>query len=47
MNIPKFIFLLFDLQHIELNMYKNDKANIVEDKIILNIKVEYNLVGII
>ena len=44
---PKFMFLLFDMQYNELNMYKNDILNIVEDKIILNIKVEYNLVGII
>ena len=41
------MFLLFDMQYNELNMYKNDILNIVEDKIILNIKVEYNLVGII
>ena len=41
------MLLLFDMQYNELNMYKNDIVNIVEDKIILNIKIEYNLVGII
>ena len=44
---PKFMFLLFDFQYNELNIYKNDIFNIIEEKIILNIKVEYNLVGII
>ena len=43
---PKFMFLLFDFQYNELNIYKNDIFNIIEEKIILNIKVEYNLVGI-
>ena len=41
------MFLLFDFQYNELNIYKNDIFNIIEEKIILNIKVEYDLVGII
>ena len=41
------MFLLFGMQYNELNIYKNDIVNIVEDKIILNIKVECLLVGII
>ena len=41
------MFLLFDIQYNELNIYKNDIVNVVEDKIILNIKVECLLVGII
>ncbi len=43
----KFMFLLFVMQNNELNINKNYIVNIVEDKIILNIKVEYHLVGII
>ena len=39
--------LLFDMQFDELFKFKNDIFSIIEDKIILNIKVEYNLVGII
>ena len=44
---PKFMFLLFDMQFDELKIYKKDIFNITEAKITLNLKVEYNLVGII
>ena len=44
---PKYLFLLFDMQYDELNIYKNDIFSITQDNIILNIKTEYNLVGII
>ena len=44
---PKFMFLLFDFQFDELIKFKSDIFSIIEDKIILNINVEYNLVGII
>ncbi len=35
------------MQFDELEIYKNDIFSINENKILLNIKVEYNLVGII
>ena len=41
------MFLLFDFQFDELIKFKSDIFSIIEDKIILNINVEYNLVGII
>ena len=41
------MFLLFDMQVDELEIYKNDIFSIDENKIILNIKVEHNLLGII
>ena len=42
-----FLFLLFDFQYSELERYKDKILKLVEDRIALNIKVEYKLIGII
>ena len=47
LNYPIFLFLLFDLQFTELETYKSQIYKLVEDKLVLNFKAEYKLVGII
>ena len=47
LNYPIFLFLLFDFQFTELETYKSQIYKLVEDKLILNFKAEYKLVGII
>ena len=41
------MFLLFVLQYTELELYKSQIYKLVEEKLILNIKVEYKLIGMI
>ena len=41
------MFVLFDMQHEELDNYRVEIFNIIEDKIILNINDEYKLAGMI
>ena len=47
LNYPVFLFLLFDFQYTELELYKSQIYKLVEEKLILNIKVEYKLIGMI
>ena len=47
LNYPIFLFLLFDFQFTELETYKSQIYKLVEDKLVLNFKAEYKLVGII
>ena len=47
LDYPNYMFLLFDMQFHDLYNYSKEIFKIVEDDIVLNIKVEYKLVGII
>ena len=47
LSYPVFLFLLFDFQYTELELYKSQIYKLVEEKLILNIKVEYKLIGMI
>ena len=47
LSYPEFLFLLFDFQYTELEIYKSQIYKLVEEKFTLNIKVEYKLIGMI
>ena len=47
LSYPVFLFLLFDFQYTELELYKSQIYKLVEEKLILNMKVEYKLIGMI
>lgn len=46
-SYPIFIFILFDFQYSDLVKNKNNIFKLIGDNIILNIKAEYRIVGII
>ena len=47
MSYPAFLFLLFDFQYSDLVKYKDNIYKLLDDKIPLNLKIEYKLVGLI
>ncbi len=47
LNFPKFLFILFDFQYSELSKYKEKIYKLLEDKIILMLRTEYKLIGLI
>ena len=47
MSYPVFLFLLFDFQYSELVKYKDNIYKLLDDKIALNIKIDYKLIGLI
>ena len=46
-SYPIFIFFLFDFQYPELSSFKNNIYKLVEEKVVLNLKEEYKLLGLI
>ena len=46
-SYPIFLFLLFDFHYYELLTFKEKIFNLIEDKLVLNLKEEYQLVGMI
>ena len=47
LSYPVFLFLLFDFQYSELTNYKDKIYKLLKDKITLNFRTEYRLIGII
>ena len=47
LSYPVFLFLLFDFQYNELTNYKDKIYKLLKDKITLNFRTEYRLIGII
>ena len=46
-SYPLFIFLLFDFEYPELSSFENNIFKLVEEKLVLNFKEEYKLLGLI
>ena len=46
-SYPLFLFILFDFQYTELAKYKEKIYKLLEEKIILNLRTEYRLIGMI
>ena len=46
-SYPSFLFLLFDFQYSGLTKYRDNIYQLLDDKITLNLKTEYKLIGVI